>query len=491
MNISKFKSVGLDRVMFTVDLTNPSEVLQTSNIQLVNNGITASKPMKLDADKKVVSGNIDLTSEVTGSLPYSNMNIADGDLVIAKVNGLQGALNAKESTANKNQNNGYAGLDEGGKIPVNLLPSSVMTLEGEWNATTNTPTLADGTGDAGMIYEVTVAGTVDFGNGDITFNVGDFVVYGKNNLWYKSINSNEVVTVNGQKGVVVLDSDDISEGSSNLYFTAERARTASVSNSAYDSSWDGVENIAPSKNAVYDQIQSMGGALVEDQIVDGVTTKAPSQNAVYDALAGKEPANANIQSHISSTSNPHSVTKAQVDLGNVDNTSDADKPVSTATQTALNGKQDLGQNKFTAVVGEAFEADRTFAVRWGTGAESANKLYKATSDHENAPNKYNAVGFIQTTGALVADDAVTCYQFISDLALASGDSVIGSANTDNGQTIYLNKDGTFSRDPAAGLIAGDQFAIVPLGQLKVYNTTVTSEKIFGNAVPGNFTLDIV
>lgn len=32
------------------------------------------------------------------------------------------------------------------------------------------------------------------------------------------------------------------------------------------------------------------------------------------------------------------VTKASIGLGNVDNTSDADKPISTATQTALNGK---------------------------------------------------------------------------------------------------------------------------------------------------------
>ena len=42
--------------------------------------------------------------------------------------------------------------------------------------------------------------------------------------------------------------------------------------------------------------------------------------------------------HKASTTNPHGVTKAQVGLGNVDNTSDANKPVSTATQTALNLK---------------------------------------------------------------------------------------------------------------------------------------------------------
>ena len=45
--------------------------------------------------------------------------------------------------------------------------------------------------------------------------------------------------------------------------------------------------------------------------------------------------------HIGRLDNPHSVTKAQVGLGNADNTSDANKPVSTATQTALNLKANL------------------------------------------------------------------------------------------------------------------------------------------------------
>src|SRR5574344_1365234 len=44
----------------------------------------------------------------------------------------------------------------------------------------------------------------------------------------------------------------------------------------------------------------------------------------------------NLTNHINNTNNPHSVTKSQVGLGNVDNTSDLNKPISTATQTALN-----------------------------------------------------------------------------------------------------------------------------------------------------------
>ena len=46
----------------------------------------------------------------------------------------------------------------------------------------------------------------------------------------------------------------------------------------------------------------------------------------------------NFNNHISDYHNPHKVTKAQVGLSDVDNTSDADKPVSNATQTELDKK---------------------------------------------------------------------------------------------------------------------------------------------------------
>ena len=48
-----------------------------------------------------------------------------------------------------------------------------------------------------------------------------------------------------------------------------------------------------------------------------------------------EPKNANIQAHLVSATNPHGVTRAQVGLGNVNNTSDANKPVSTAQAEAI------------------------------------------------------------------------------------------------------------------------------------------------------------
>jgi hypothetical protein len=60
-----------------------------------------------------------------------------------------------------------------------------------------------------------------------------------------------------------------------------------------------------------------------------------------------------INSHINDFNNPHSVTKSQVGLSEVDNTSDANKPVSTAQQAALDLKEDI------SALGTAAYADLT------------------------------------------------------------------------------------------------------------------------------------
>ena len=116
----------------------------------------------------------------------------------------------------KGANNGYASLDANGKVPTSQLPSSVFEYKGAWNANTNTPTLADGSGNAGDTYRTSVAGTQDLGSGSITFSVGDLVLY-DGSVWQKIDSEDAVESVNGQTGVVVLDTDDVSEGSTNLY----------------------------------------------------------------------------------------------------------------------------------------------------------------------------------------------------------------------------------------------------------------------------------
>jgi hypothetical protein len=147
-------------------------------------------------------------------------------------------------TLQKGSSNGLATLDAGGKIPSSQLPSSVMEYKGTWNASTNTPTLADGVGDTGDVYLVNVAGTQNLGSGSITFAVGDWVVY-NGTIWQKSINSNAVVSVNGYTGVVALTTSDISEGT-NLYYLDSRVDTR-LSTYKYAATWvpgDGTTKVA-------------------------------------------------------------------------------------------------------------------------------------------------------------------------------------------------------------------------------------------------------
>jgi len=59
-----------------------------------------------------------------------------------------------------------------------------------------------------------------------------------------------------------------------------------------------------------------------------------------DSAISSKANSSDLTSHTDDKNNPHSVTKAQVGLGNVDNTSDVNKPISTATQNALNLKLD-------------------------------------------------------------------------------------------------------------------------------------------------------
>jgi hypothetical protein len=216
-----------------------------SNLVLSNN--TANRVPVLDASKNVVSSSVTDTelgyiSGVTSAVQTQlNNKAVDADVI--KKDGSVAFTDDQSMGGNKltglaaptsngdalrfdqlGANNGIATLDGGGKVPVSQLPSAVMTYEGVWNASTNSPTLADGAGDAGQVYRVGIAGSQDLGSGSISFSVGDYVIY-NGTIWEKSDTTDAVASVNGQTGIVVLDTDDIAEGAA-LYFTNERAQDA-------------------------------------------------------------------------------------------------------------------------------------------------------------------------------------------------------------------------------------------------------------------------
>ena len=69
-----------------------------------------------------------------------------------------------------------------------------------------------------------------------------------------------------------------------------------------------------------------------------------------------------INQHIANKSNPHAVTKTQVGLGNVNNTSDADKPVSTAQATAIANAKAAGTAAQTSINNHAGRKDNPHSV---------------------------------------------------------------------------------------------------------------------------------
>lgn len=92
--------------------------------------------------------------------------------------------------------NGVASLDENGRIPYSQLPESAVEFKGTWDASTNTPTLADGTGTKGDMYVVSVEGTQTFGGESTKFFVGDRILY-NGSVWVKLASGN-VKSVNSQ-----------------------------------------------------------------------------------------------------------------------------------------------------------------------------------------------------------------------------------------------------------------------------------------------------
>jgi len=86
-------------------------------------------------------------------------------------------LALKQNLSEKGQANGYAELDGTGRLPISQMPISALDFQGFWNATTNVPTVVDGTGTMGDFYIVNVAGTQDLGGGSEDYKVDDWLIY--------------------------------------------------------------------------------------------------------------------------------------------------------------------------------------------------------------------------------------------------------------------------------------------------------------------------
>ena len=158
----------------------------------------------------------DLTNKPTPySLPVANATTLGGVIVGGGIVNNSGTISVTPQSigavpsANVGVAGGVASLDGSGLIPTSQLPlSGAITYKGAWNANTNTPSLSNGSGTAGWQYSVSVAGTRNFGAGNITFNAGDFVIY-NGSIWERVPTGASVTSVQGRTGDVVVTKADV------------------------------------------------------------------------------------------------------------------------------------------------------------------------------------------------------------------------------------------------------------------------------------------
>ena len=93
-------------------------------------------------------------------------------------------------------------------------------------------------------------------------------------------------------------------------------------------------------------------SLLQGNVTNAQGNITTAQNDIVNLSNHTTSINSTISGHIGNFTNPHNVTATQLNLGNVDNTSDLDKPISNLTQTALNAKLDANQKGATNGVAE-------------------------------------------------------------------------------------------------------------------------------------------
>ena len=100
-------------------------------------------------------------------------------------------------------------VDNKGVITTVTTASSTtgLSYQGTWNASTNTPTLASGSGSANYYYIVNVAGTTTL-DGISDWEIGDWAIF-NGTVWQKIDQSNTVTSVNSMVGAVTLTYSDV------------------------------------------------------------------------------------------------------------------------------------------------------------------------------------------------------------------------------------------------------------------------------------------
>ena len=204
------------------------------------------------------------------------------------------------------------------------------------------------------------------------------------------------------------------------------------------------------------------------------------------------------------------ITATMVGLGNVNNTSDANKPVSTAQQTALDLKENLS-NKSTDIIADAASTTKYPAVKTIKDYVDSSVTSGAPDATDSVKGKVQLAGDLTGTAALptVAAGAITTAKLATDavetikikdgnvtdakIVSVSGSKVIGniSGTASPVGTLLFNGDIWVGDedDQAQGVTMNGDVTINNTGVTTIGDSKITNNKIVDNAVTTSKILD--
>jgi len=209
-NASNISANAADIATNTSDIAdNTSDITTNQNNIAANTSDIATNTSDIATNTSNISTNTSNIATNTSNIATNTSNISTNTSNIAtNTSDITDLQDDKQDISEKDQANGYAPLDSGAKIPLANLPDSVLgqvTYQGTWNASTNTPTLANPPASTtkGDYYVVNTGGT----QFSIEFQVGDWII-SNGSAWEKVDNTDAVTSVFGRLGNVVANAGD-------------------------------------------------------------------------------------------------------------------------------------------------------------------------------------------------------------------------------------------------------------------------------------------
>lgn len=336
--------------------------------------------------------------------------------------------------------NGLASLNESGIIPSAQLPSYVDDVI-EVDTFSNLP----GTGESGKIYIVQDTNLTYRWSGTDYVEISKSLALGETSSTAYPGDKGKATTdkLNRIPDKLITDTVNVNQSTTEavLKFTTYRQEAQQVG-----------RNTLTITSATISQAGLMSSS--DKTKLDGLKDQAGITSDINAVQT-------NLETHINNKSNPHEVTKDQVGLGNVDNTSDANKPISNATQTALNGK-------FSATDGNALKQ------RVDNIPELVATDITVDSDNDSVNISLDKTSIVDGTlsGTTININSATASK--AGILVPTDKSKIDKIITNGNGTKYLSDNGTYKE--VSGGSSSSDINVIELQNIRDIISIVYHEK---------------